>query len=227
MKHPQEHLQSAALLIAGPNSLLNGAVAAATQANNIKQVRIASSTIELLHTLHSWSPTVVALDIEFAVADGFQTIRAIQKSDPTVRIIVLASDDEDPRVLTDCFIIGIDGVASKDRGIESLLTVLEVVHRGDRAVPRWITDSLIDVLREVAVPKSAGIQLSTRQKEVLRLVAEGLTDRDIGERLHISPTTVRSHLAAIFEKTSTDNRTAAARWLQSIREVEIVQNLHD
>ena len=210
------------LVIASPNSLLNEAVAAAARAHDISDVRITRSAADVLDCLRAGAPTIVAIDLEFAVVDGFRVIRDIKKYDPSIRVVVLASDRDDPRQLTDCFIVGVDGMVSKDRGVESLFTVLDVVRRGEHAVPRWLTDTIIDALSEVALPHTNRVHLSARQKQVLGLVAEGLSDREIAERLHITTTTVRSHLAMIFEKTATVNRTAAARWLQATNDDGVV-----
>jgi DNA-binding NarL/FixJ family response regulator len=120
------------------------------------------------------------------------------------------SDDVD--LVVRAFVNGAVGLVSKDRGVDSLMKVLEVVRQGEAAIPRWVARAVVDALRfgPALMEQQAG--LSPRQRQVLALVARGLTDRQIARQLNITAPTVRSHLEAIFEKTRTTNRTAAARW---------------
>lgn len=209
------------LLIAGSNSLLSGAIAAAVRSHAFTDVRSVHNVAEILLMLEGWTPSITVLDFEVAIADDYRVIRAIRKHYPSIHLVVLASENDDPRVLINCFIAGIRGVASKEHDFDSLLTVLDIVSKGQHAMPRRIIHKLVDNVREVAVPLAAKIQLSTRQRQILRLVAEGLTDQEIGERLYITKATVRSHMGVIFKKTSTTNRTAAARWLQTTNDNDV------
>jgi NarL family two-component system response regulator LiaR len=97
--------------------------------------------------------------------------------------------------------------------VVSLMRVLNAVANGEAAIPRHLSRAIIRALQQ-ATPASgsADAGLSERQREVLLLIADGLTDREISRQLSISLPTVRSHVEAIFQKTSTTNRTAAARW---------------
>jgi DNA-binding NarL/FixJ family response regulator len=204
------------ILIAGPNGLLNGAVAAAAQQNGCRLVRVAQGRSHLARILDSWQPTIVVLDLELAAADQFEIVRFLRKQRFLMKIVAMAFQHDDPQLLIDAFIVGIDGVASKDLGVESLLKVLEVVCSGESAVPRDLNRIMISNLRDSTILKRSDVSLTGRQQEVLRLITEGLTDRDISLRLNISQTTVRTHLAAIFEKTATENRTSAARWASRV-----------
>jgi DNA-binding NarL/FixJ family response regulator len=216
----EKMLEHERILVAGPNGLMNGTVAMTLRSSGCTDVQMAHNPSALYDILVDWAPTLAVLDVDLALADNSEIVRLLCERDPSTILIVLADSHDDPRSLVKLFVAGIDGVASKNLGIESLMRVIEVVRAGEPAIPRWIGAAVIEALRSGAVHDSKGVELSSRQKQVLRLVAEGLTDRAIAEELNISTATVRSHLDAIFEKTSTDNRTAAARWATSLMQDE-------
>jgi two-component system, NarL family, response regulator DevR len=200
------------LLIVDRNVLLADAIASAAVAAGYGDAQVVNSVDVALRLMPARVPSLVLADLELAARNDFHLLRQIQRQYAGTNVILIVDDSYNQHLAVDALVIGAAGLAHRSQGIASLLRVLDVVRGGDAAIPRHLAGLLLDTLRRRPVQQAGIVQLSARQQEVLRLVAQGLTDRDISERLHIALTTVRSHLRVIFEKTETGNRTAAALW---------------
>ena len=200
------------LLVVDRNLLQAEAIASAALAAGYGSAQVVNSTDRSLRILQRQSATLVLADLALAAMDDYHLLREVQREHPESRVVLIVGDGYDQRRAVDALVVGAAGLVYRTQGVASLLRVLDVVRSGDTAIPRHLTGLLLEALRQRPVQSSGTVQLSARQQEVLRLVAKGLTDRGISEALHISMTTVRSHLRVIFEKTETGNRTAAALW---------------
>jgi DNA-binding NarL/FixJ family response regulator len=204
-----------ALLVADSHTLLAEAVASAAVRGGYGDVRVASSLLDAYRALNSgWRPSVFLFDLSLIHANDFEALEDLASRAPGVPVVVMLreADGEDMDLIIRAFVKGALGLVSKDRGVDSLLRVLEVVRQGQAAIPRSMARAVVDALRFGPTLMQQNAGLSPRQRQVLALVARGMTDRQIAHQLDISAPTVRSHLEAIFEKTRTANRTAAARW---------------
>lgn len=203
------------LLIADAHTLLCEAIATAARNAGYTDVRTAGSVSEMYKMINSgWKPGIVLVDLNFASPDDFALIDQLQTLVPNTPLAIMLSDEqiEQNDEVVRAFVKGVMGIVSKDRGVSSLLRVIEVVADGEAAIPRSLARSVVHALRYGPALTENRVGLSDRQREVLALIAQGLTDREISQRLRITLPTVRSHVEAIFEKTGTTNRTAAARW---------------
>lgn len=200
------------LLIVDRNVLQADAIAGAAMTAGYGSAQVITSTGNALRILQSSAISLVLADLELAAGDDFNLLRQLHRLYPDVAVVLIVDDSYNQHQAVDALVSGAAGLAYRSQGIGSLLRVLDVVRSGDTAIPRHLAGLLLEALRQRPVHQPGKVQLSSRQQEVLRLVAQGKTDRDISEALHISMTTVRSHLRVIFEKTETGNRTAAALW---------------
>lgn len=203
------------LLIADAHTLLCEAIATAARNSGYPDVRTAASVAEIYKMIQSgWKPGIVLVDLNIASPRDFELIDQLQTMLPNVPVAIMLSDEqiEENDEVVRAFVKGVMGIVSKDRGVASLLRVIEVVADGEAAIPRNLARSVVHALRYGPALTENRVGLSERQREVLALIAQGLTDREISQRLRITLPTVRSHVEAIFEKTGTTNRTAAARW---------------
>lgn len=169
---------------------------------------------EAVQKAGSLHPDVILLDLVMPQMDGIEAIREIHRNDPKSRILVLTSFSEDEKVLT-AIEVGAMGCLLKDATPEDLLRAIRDVYHGQSALNPTIARKLIHKLRE-ADTKSPVEELTTREVEVLRLIARGLSNREIGEKLFISEPTVRTHVSNILMKLDLPNRTQAA--LFAVRE---------
>ncbi len=176
------------------------------------EAQVALSSVAAVQLLSQRPFTLVMVDLQLAGEDDYDLLHVIATGSPQARVLVMMDDACDPHLAVDALLFGAAGLACRDLGIASLLRVLDLVRQGETAVPRRLHGLLVNTLRQRPSRPCGNVQLSARQREVLKMVAKGATDKDISEALHIGLTTVRSHLTAIFEKTETGNRTAAALW---------------
>lgn len=214
--------RTARLLVVDRSVLLAEAIASAAIAAGYEDVQVVSGAGLARRLMNERQPTIALIDLALASANGFELLQGIQRDFPGTGVVLIVDETYDQSLAVEALVTGAAGLVYRSQGIASLLRVLEVVHKGDTAIPRHLTGLLLHALRQRPVQQHGRVQLSTRQREVLRLVARGLTDRDISEALNISMTTVRSHLRIIFEKTATANRTAAALWANAYFDERVV-----
>jgi DNA-binding NarL/FixJ family response regulator len=148
-----------------------------------------------------YRPDVALLDLRMPVLDGVATIESIRGLDASARVIVLTAYDTDNEILR-AIKAGAKAYLLKDLSREELVDCIHKVHRGDTC----ITPSLVEKL---AVGLSSE-SLTGRELDVLTLLADGMSNKEIGARLFITETTVKSHVRAIFSKLNVLSRTEAA-----------------
>jgi NarL family two-component system response regulator LiaR len=160
-------------------------------------------------------PDVILMDLVMPNKDGVAAIREIKEQDPGARILVLTSFSEDKKAF-EAVKAGALGYLLKDSSSDEVVQAIRDVYRGDLSLQPSLA---LRVIRELARPSPlppAEQPLTGREVEVLRLVAQGLTNQDIADRLSISERTVRSHVSSFLEKLHLANRTQAA--LYALRE---------
>jgi len=161
------------------------------------------------------SPDVVLMDLVMPGTDGLEATRHIRAEQPEVRILVLTSFATDDKVFP-ALKAGALGYLLKDSGPEELVQAIRQVYRGESSLHPSIARRL---LLEMASPGGqeamSGI-LTHRELDVLRLVAQGWTNREIAEGLGIGETPVRTHVSSILSKLNVGSRTQAA--LYALRE---------
>ena len=147
--------------------------------------------------------------------DGVGLVRELAPRLPDTRIVMLTVSSADHH-LVDAMRYGACGYLTKDLAPDALLRAVRSAHAGELAMPRRLAARLVHRLVEGSkgMPASgdpALASLSAREVEVLRLLAEGLTDRRIGEALTISARTVETHVSSILHKLGVRNRAEAAQ----------------
>lgn len=145
-------------------------------------------------------PDVSLLDLRMPVLDGVAAIEQIRSEDPLARIVVLTTFDTDNEV-SQAIRAGARGYILKDAQREELLNTIRRVHAGETCIPPALVAKLAAGMCSEA--------LTSRELEVLTLLAKGQGNRDIGTSLLISETTVKTHLRSIFAKLDVLSRTEA------------------
>lgn len=157
-------------------------------------------------------PVVILMDIEMPYWNGVEATRRIKSEMPDARIVMLTVSDDDQNLFA-AIRAGASGYLLKSVKPDELFRRLRGVVRGEAAIsPLLAAKILIEFSRlDQSVPIPQAVDgLSPRETEVLGLVAQGLTNREIGESLHIAENTVKNHLRNILEKLHLSNRAQAA-----------------
>jgi two-component system, NarL family, response regulator LiaR len=175
----------------------------------------AKDGVETVLKAHALRPDVILVDLVMPRKDGIQAITEIKKNDPAARILVLTSFAEDDKVFP-AIKGGALGYLLKDSSPQELLQAIRDVHHGESSLHPAIARKLIRELSQPSDLPLAEEPLTEREVDVLRLVAQGLSNDEIGERLFISERTVRTHVSNILGKLHLANRTQAA--LYALRE---------
>jgi DNA-binding NarL/FixJ family response regulator len=158
-------------------------------------------------------PDVVVLDMRMPDTSGLQVLEQLRTRLPETRVLVVTASERSETLL-EAIAAGAAGYLSKRASLRELCQAVIAVYGGRAIVSPELASQ---ALREYAgTTDSTGLHahplLTARERSVLRLVGEGLTDKQIAEQLFISPRTVQAHLGRIREKTGLKRRSALARW---------------
>ena len=175
----------------------------------------AADGIEVVAKARALQPDIIIMDLVMPRKDGLEAIGEITTESPHARILVLTSFAEDDRVFS-AIKAGALGYLLKDSLPRELLQAIRDVYEGKPTLHPSIALKLIRELKEPPALPPAQEPLTAREVEVLRLVAQGLTNQEIGDRLTISEWTVITHVRNILGKLHLANRTQAA--LYALRE---------
>lgn len=151
-------------------------------------------------------PDVILMDILMPGMDGIQATRAILERYPQVKIIMLTSFPKDD-LIQQSLEAGATGYLLKNTSIDSLASAIRSAYSGQPSLAPEVTKALIRISTN---PSKPGSDLSKREREVLGLIVEGLSNEEIAERLVISPATARHHVSACIQKLGAANRAQAA-----------------
>ena len=163
----------------------------------------AASGGEALTAVRALSPDVVLMDLRLPGLDGVATTARIRAEAPATRVVVLTTYETDGDILR-AVEAGAAGYLLKDTSRADLVNAVRVAARGETVLAPSVATRLLHRVR-----RPAGETLSAREVEVLRLVARGLSNGEIGRELHIGEATVKTHLLRTFAKLGVSDRTAA------------------
>jgi DNA-binding NarL/FixJ family response regulator len=207
------------VMLVDDHALVRSAIRQALEAPDVTVVGEASSAEEALDMAPRLRPDVLLLDIDLPGLSGIEAVRELAPRLPDTRIIMLTVST-DRRDLLDAVRHGATGYLTKDLTGDALLRAIRGLRRGDLAMSRGHAAAVVEHLARSARsqgPASGSIDglLSSRERDVLRLLAEGMTDREIAAALAISPRTVESHVSSVLRKLGVRNRAEAAQRYRS------------
>ena len=189
----------------------------------------ASDPVEILKGLRE-NPSdvaIIAADLKNGPMTGLGVVKEVRAAFPQTRIIVLV-DSPDRALVVEGFRVGADGVFSRDEPFEMLCKCIRAVCEGQIWARsdqlRFVTEALAKGGPEPIKGANGTHLLTKREKELVQLVAEGLTNRDIARELNLAEHTVRNYLFRIFNKVGTSNRLELALYSVNQRKEERQQN---
>lgn len=204
-----ETIASIEVLIADDHTIVREGLRALLEAHpDIKVVGEAADGAEAVRLSQELHPAVVVMDIAMPVLDGLAATRAIRREVPGTQVLILTMHESDEyffRVLQ----AGASGYVIKRAAASDVVTAIRSVARGEVFLHPSVAKKLVsDYLSRARAGEglSGGEQLSPREREVLSLIAEGLSNREIAERLVLGLSTVQTHYSHILEKLGLRNR---------------------
>ncbi len=218
---PQPDRRSVRVLLADDQRLVRESLATMISLlDGIELVASASDGEEALALCDEHQPQVVLMDLRMPHLDGIEATRFLRERHPDVRVIALTTYADDESVLG-ALRAGARGYLTKDASGEDIRTAIHTVAAGDAALDPSVQHHVVTALASegaahgdpsAAVTPELPDDLTPREAEVLALIAEGLTNAEIAERLVVSPATIKSHVNHLFAKADLRDRAQAVNY---------------
>jgi DNA-binding NarL/FixJ family response regulator len=219
----EEHVQpkpSLRVLLVDDQPLFRTAIATLIDSQpDLTVVGQAENGLQAVELAREVGPDVVLMDVEMPVMDGVEAARRIREQLPAVKLVMLTVAESDEH-LFEALANGANGYLLKDLRPEHLYDMLRAAGRGETPLSPAIAARLVNEFRErgsvrAAPAASEGPEalLTRREVEILQLVAEGLSNKEIGARLTITEGTVKNHVHNALEKLGLENRIQAAAYI--------------
>ncbi len=183
----------------------------------LEVVGIAHDGAEAVDLVASLQPEVVLMDLKMPILNGIQATRQIRERFPTTRVLVLTTYGDDEWVF-DAIRAGAAGYLLKDTPREALIAAIRGTAAGATHIDPNVAGKLFQQITQArpeqgnshAMPSNLSTTLNDREQAILRLLASGLANSEIAERLHLSKGTVQNYISTIFVKLDVTDRTQAA-----------------
>jgi len=169
----------------------------------------AKDGIEAVELAKRFQPDVILMDLHMPKKDGVEAITEIKGENPESRILVLTSFNEDEKVYA-AIKAGAMGYLLKDSSPQKILKSIRKVYQGETSIGPRIAQKLMREIQRTSDSPPTEEPLTTREMEVIKLIAKGLSNQEIAEKLVISERTARTHITHILGKLHLANRTQAA-----------------
>jgi DNA-binding NarL/FixJ family response regulator len=199
------------LLIADDHQVVRSGIKSLMAGTEIEVVGEAASGDEAVRMAEKLQPDIVLLDIRMPDVDGLTALGRIKMTHPKMAVVMLSTYDN-PTYVARAVALGASGYLLKGATRDELLASLRKVASGEDS---WTRDELRRVTGALATPRMVAdveVPLTQRESEVLRQLAFGLTNKEIGQALGISYETVKEHVQHILRKIGVTDRTQAAVW---------------
>jgi DNA-binding NarL/FixJ family response regulator len=199
------------ILIVDDHAMLReGIRALLTLHKDIEVIGESSDGKEAVDKADELKPDIVILDIAMPGMDGLEAARRIKKKNPEIKILILTQHDNKEYILS-AIKAGMSGYVPKRALASELVTAIHAVYEGNPFLYPNAASALIEDYRE-HVNEETDDKLTGRQREILKLIAEGHTSKAIGQMLNISLKTVQGHRAKVMEKLVIHNRTELIKY---------------
>ena len=206
------------VLIIDDNRLVREALQALLDAEaDLKVVSAAPDRDTGLHDVQEFKPHIVIMDGALDNGDSFEFVGLLRKTAPEVKVIVMDLLPA-PEDVIDFVKAGANGFVMKDATVQDLVSTIRSVALGADVVPPALTGTLLShIAQQAAVVRQApggadAVRMTKREKEIMNLIAEGLSNKEIAQQLNIATYTVKSHVHNILEKLALHSRLQIAAY---------------
>jgi DNA-binding NarL/FixJ family response regulator len=199
------------ILIADDHQVVRSGLACLLEGTDIEIVAEAANSDEAVAGTLEHQPDVVLLDIRMGDQDGLTALKSIREQSPDSRVVMLSMYDN-PTYVARAVALGACDYVLKGAPRETLITALNKAAAGESPAAESVLQHIKDAMGKRQEVKNPDIPLTNREMQVLRHVALGLRNREIGHSLGISIETVKEHVQNILRKIDATDRTQAAVW---------------
>ncbi|MHB1420877.1 MAG: response regulator transcription factor [Bacillota bacterium] len=178
----------------------------------MKVIGQAASGEEAIELATRLRPDVVLMDVRMPGMGGIEACRAIRKQFPSIKVLMLTSFSDDDSVMAS-ILAGAAGYVLKETDAETLFRSISLVAQGQCLLDPAVTDKVFTRLKDLTGskhPSETEANLTPQEKRILKFMADGNTNREIADQLHLSEKTVRNYVSSLLDKLHMDNRTQAA-----------------
>lgn len=173
--------------------------------NDMEVIGTAHDGNEALSILQKQECSLALVDLNMKGMGGIELIGRLRKEHPDIRILVLTTFYDD-RNITAAISGGADGYLLKDSGKDAILGAIEQIMGGRNVIDGRVMNRLAAIMSSTAKKETLPDSITEREKEVCTLLAEGLTNRQIADKLYISEGTVKNYISSIYDKTGIHDR---------------------
>jgi DNA-binding NarL/FixJ family response regulator len=211
--HEEPKNQSLRVLIVDDHDLFRTGLRNLLEEQGVQIVGEAATGAEAVHAVRELAPDVVVMDLNMPGMSGIEATRHITAIAPLTHVVMLTISDQENDVM-DAILAGACGYLLKDSSIQDLMRGIQAASRGESLISPAVAAKVLQRVRATSsqpeIAKAIRAELSDREIEVLKLIANGKDNAVIAAELHISPKTVKNHISNILMKLQIDNRIQAA-----------------
>jgi DNA-binding NarL/FixJ family response regulator len=208
------------LLVVDDHEVVRRGLAALLDRREAFQVVAEAGTVaEAIEQARRHRPDIVIMDIRLPDGSGIEACRAIRAEFPTTRVVILTSYPDEEAVLS-AIVAGASGYLLKQIRARDLVAALETVGRGESLLDPAVTEKVLERIRRIASGSSENdeiSQLTSQERKILLLVAEGKTNKEIAGEIFLSDKTVKNYVSSILAKLNLERRAQAAAFVAKHR----------
>jgi DNA-binding NarL/FixJ family response regulator len=206
------------LMVIEDNRLLReGITAMINEQSDLKVIASLGTTENILQKIYTLKPHVALLDLGLRSQNSLQLVKSVKKNSSVTKIIVmdLVPVHED---ILEYVQAGVSGFILKDATVDDFLKTIRTVAEGNKVLPPHLTESLFSQIVDYAITSSKksslikSVRMTKREKQVIELIADGLTNKEIAQKLHLSTYTIKSHVHNVLEKLALHTRVQIAKY---------------
>ena len=197
------------ILVADDHPVLrDGLIAVLSTQSDFEVIGEAGTGEEVVRKAKELQPDIVVLDLEMPVMDGVEALKLMRASRPDIRVIIFTVFDTDERILG-AVQAGAKGYLLKGAPRDQLFDAIRIVHAGGSLLQPIVASRLLERISQVTDGSKSATSVTPREMDVLRLLAQGLQNKEIADDLGITERTVKFHVGSILSKMGAGNRTEA------------------
>ncbi|MCO6458433.1 MAG: response regulator transcription factor [Pirellulaceae bacterium] len=199
------------LMIADDHQVVRSGLMCLLEGSEVEVVAEAADGNQAVEKVREVQPDVVLMDVRMPEADGLEALEKIREEQPDTRVIMLSTYDN-PTYIARSVALGAYDFLSKECTRAELLNSIQRTAEGRKSEAGSAMDRVVNAMRKRPVPSEDMPTLTRREHQVLRHLALGLSNREIGRSLEISVETVKEHVQNVLRKLNVGDRTEAAVW---------------